>query len=272
VSYNKREFFLEEVHLNKSIFAPWMISVYNWYCRETEFRAPAIKNFCQTCRIIFLWAPGLWLIQALLNLLIRVTDFLAKPVIGKFPIWGVLAVAAYTVILALYPFWVIIATGVVLLVVLIVYLFNQDGFVRVMRFLVEALITIFLLALLSFGIFWIVTNWAEFLEALILTLQIVLVLGIGALVIWVLFLGLRSLKDGLVGWAQHRRYSRKASRRPSKQVLRNVTGAFSLGWHWLVILKRKTICPWVEFTPDGHISFSFSADPPASTKKGSFGG
>lgn len=251
-----------------------MISAYNWYYRETEFRPPKINNFCQFCRIVFLWAPGLWVIQALLNLLIRLSDFLVKPVIGKLPTWGVLAIAAYAVILALESFWVIIITGIALLIGLLAYLFTQDGFVRVMRFLLNAVLVILVVVFFGFSIFWIATNWTKFLDSLILALQIIMAFGLIILAVVVLYLGIRAAFGAVVNWIHQRRYSRsrKASPRPSKQILRNLKGVVSLGWHWLVILKRKTICPWVEFTKDGHINFSFSADHPDLTKKVAFGG
>ncbi|MEX1061720.1 MAG: hypothetical protein WEC39_01245 [Patescibacteria group bacterium] len=238
-----------------------MIAVYNWYGKNTRYYPPRVENFCRACRIIFVWAPGLWIGQKVMDLWFWLVKLGQRPVTKRLQVWMVAGFLFWAIVLWLQPLLIAFLTALALVLFWIIILLNRfwSPIEAVLRFLWYLLLFVVVGVILIALVVWIVNNWAEFLQLIVLGLKIFGVLLIGFAIVVLLFFGIRGIKDWLVDWWQRRR-SRRTFRpsRPPRYVLRNIGGTISLGWHWLVVLKRKTICPMVQFTKDGYVKFDFS--------------
>ena len=231
----------------KSIFAPWLISFYRWYCQEANFSGPEYDNFCRFGRIVFLWGPLLWLFKAVF----------CNKIVGPIRLWMVLLVAGFVTLVVFQPQLALAVTiGAVFIAVfwfLMDSLISERVVYRILSFGwgILRVWTLFLAAgLAAFAYF----DWAGFLD-------IMLMLAVMAAFVVVL-VGLVTVVAFLVSLLPKREKRSRSQTRQSPQILRNAAGVASIGWHWLVLIKRRTICPWVQLTPDGYIRFYWSDEKP----------
>lgn len=250
--------------MKKSIFAPWLVRFYEWYHTYRrpswwkEYHRRRQEDFCHFGRVVFIWGPLYWFLHRRLVLGIRP--------------WLPVALAFYGLLLTVYPmvmsilglavfwFWAMIQPKV-LKPVWGVLTRSVAGRVRIGHVLLVALFAG--LAYFSPG---------GSLTVLIYFAAIVLASAIILLIVVAVLAGLRSFHRFLRRWIQFSISIRFRVRLPKVRVAAppvpapvrsaaaNVGGIFSTVWHFLVVLKRRTICPWVTFK-DGRIEFEFASAP-----------
>lgn len=229
--------------MKKSIFSPWLIRWYDWYHTYRrprwyrENHVPRRENLCHFGRVVFLWAPLRW--------------FFHRRLQGGLSPWMFPAAAAYALFFAAAPVVMLVIT--VALGLLFVWIGSNwiertmtagVGRVKVWHFLAAGLFA--LISYLS----------AEVVIATFIVAAVLLLIGFPILAaIYALaevygFLRCRiRIRSPFRVRMPRVRVSVRAPR-PIRQASANIRGIFSTAWHFLVLLKRRTICPFVSFSGD----------------------
>lgn len=236
--------------MKKSILAPWLIRFYEWYHtyrRPRWYRddhIPRRENLCHFGRVVFLWAPLRWFFHRRLRGGLRPWMFPAAVAYALFFAAAPVVTLAITVPLGLLFVWVgsnwierTMTAGV--------------GRVKVWHFLlVGAFAGISYLSAES-----LITVLIVLVVVSVLSIAIVAVIYAGAFVYNFLRRRIRIRIP-----SRFRLRTPDAIYWPVRHASDNVAGAVEIGWHWLVALKRKTICPWVSFS-GGRVEFVFAPEP-----------
>ncbi|OGC60194.1 hypothetical protein A2890_00710 [candidate division WWE3 bacterium RIFCSPLOWO2_01_FULL_53_14] len=244
--------------MKKSIFAPWLIRFYEWYFSVRGSYQPRQENFCRFGRTVFLWAPLYWF-------------FCRRFALGMRP-WMPVMLTAYGLMLLAFP----VGTLIVGFAILWIWFLIQPKILNpVWKFLTRPVagrvrVGYVLLVALFAGLSYLSPEGfltsLVYLVGLVLAVAVIMALVAG-LVVFFLF-----LRDFLREWITFSISIRLRIRLPKVRVsappiplpvrsaAANVGGIFSTAWHFLVVLKRKTICPWVSFQ-NGRIEFLFAPEP-----------
>lgn len=251
--------------MKKSIFAPWLVRFYEWYFHSKRGRSPQQENFCHFGRVVFFWAPLFWF-------------FRRRLVFGIRP-WMPVTLAVWASLTAISPSLMLAATGVVAVACIwavLLFAIPPAWCDEIGRFLgirvtqhvqLWMIVAVALFAGLSYFFPEIVLT-TLLLLAFIVAVVVAVVVVVWVLY-WILYVPSRAVGNALAGveWPKISvpvRVSEGISR-PVRSFFANLGGVLSIAWHFLVVLKRRTICPWVSFA-DGHIEFVFAPEPPRSPR------
>jgi hypothetical protein len=251
----------KEGTVKKSIFAPWLVRFYEWY---HTYRRPdwwkfnhtrQQEDFCHFGRVVFFWAPLYWF-------------FRRRFALGMRP-WMPVVLAAYVLFTLAYPIYGILVASFTIYIGAMMLSPRQAE--RIGRFFTAGVVGgvrlwhVLLVALFA-GISYLSPE--AVLTVLILLSAGVVAFGTIILLIWGLVLFVRFLRRWIHFSVSIRfrvdlpkvKVSAPPVPVPVQNAAANIWGILSTAWHFLVVLKRKTICPWVTFK-DGRIEFEFAPEP-----------
>ena len=249
--------------MKKSIYAPWLVRFYHWYHEDRRRRRQ--EDLCHFGRVVFFWAPLYW--------------FFERRIFGWVRPWLIVLSTAlltfYVVLFAAQPQMVRITTIYLLAIVagsaaifaVAVPTLQSLDHGRLGKLLVwpeHSLVHVWMF--LAVGAFAILSYFAAYhiVMVVMISLGLAAVLGgaagiivLGGYLVVAAFKGLFAVLGRILPPLPSIEISFPA---PVANAFKNAAGAISLGWNWLLTLKRRTICPWVTFK-DGVIEFEFALEP-----------
>ena len=239
--------------MKKSIFAPWLIRFYEWYFSVRGSYQPRQENFCRFGRTVFLWAPLYWF-------------FCRRFALGMRP-WMPVVLAAYIPLLIVAPIMMIVITFAA---VWFGFLMLPSRTLRRIKNFLDAGVAgrVHRWHVLSVAFFATVSY--VFPEAVLVS--VAFVAGVAA--------AIAVIVAGVAGLVELHRFLRRfihisvsiriprprvrlpavSVPAPIRSTAANFGGILSTAWHFLVVLKHKTICPWVSFS-EGRVEFVFAPEP-----------
>ena len=249
--------------MKKSIYAPWLVRFYHWYHEDRRMRRR--EELCHFGRVVFFWAPLYW--------------FFERRIFGWVRPWLIVSSVAlltfYAVLFAAQPQMVRIATiyllvavaaaaAIIAVAVPVLQSLDHGRLGKLLVWPEDSLVHVWMF--LAVGGFAILSYFAAYpiVMAVVLFLGLAVVLGgaagiivLGGYIVVAAFKRLFAVLGRILPPLPLVEISFPA---PVANAFKNAAGAISLGWNWLLTLKRRTICPWVTFR-DGTIEFEFAPEP-----------
>ena len=256
--------------MKKSISAPWLVRFYNWYHEDRRRRRQ--EDLCHFGRVVFFWAPLYWFFERRIFGWVRPWLIVSSAALLTF--YAVLFAAAPQAmgIVTLYILAIGVGAGAIFAVAVPLLQSLDHG--RLNRFLFwpeDHLVQVWMF--LAVGAFALLSYFAAYYIVTIVVYLLGMVAAIGGATGFLVLASHILILIGRILISAIKRVFAFLARilpplpsveirfsAPVSNALENVAGVFSLGWNWLLTLKRRTICPWVTFK-DGVIEFEFAPEP-----------